>query len=261
MSQVRLIHWNAEEADQRAGQLRSAGYEVLSDPFDGEALRALREHPPDAVVIDLSRLPSHGRDIALSLRKYKSTRHVPVVFVEGAPEKVERLQTLLPDAVYTTWEEIAGSLEDAIAHPPEEPVVPQSVMDAYSGTPLPRKLGIKPGSLVYLVNAPEVFVDLLGDLPDGAELHTGVHDNAGLTLWFARFHDELESGMDSMVPLGEKGGLWILWPKKSSGVTSDLSQTVVREVAMAAGLVDFKVCSVDETWSGLRFARKKKTAP
>ncbi len=64
-----------------------------------------------------------------------------------------------------------------------------------------------------------------------------------------------------MTLLGENGGLWILWPKKSSGVTSDLSQTVVREVAMAAGLVDFKVCSVDETWSGLRFTRKKTLAP
>jgi hypothetical protein len=261
VSQVRLIHWKAKEAEQRAGQLRSAGYEVLSDPFDGEALRALREHPPDAVVIDLSRLPSQGRDIALNLRKYKSTRHLPLVLVGGAPEKVERVQTLLPDAVYTTWGEIAASLEEAIANPLEEPVVPQSVMAAYSGTPLPRKLGIKPGSLVYLVKAPEGFVDLLGALPDGAELRRGIDGDPDLTLWFTRSRDELERGMDRMTLLAEKGGLWILWPKKSSGVTSDLSQNIVREVAMAAGLVDFKVCSVDETWSGLRFARKKKTAP
>jgi hypothetical protein len=258
MSQVRLLHWNAKEAEERAQQLHSAGYEVPCGPFDRDALRALREHAPSAVVIDLSRLPSQGRDIALGLRKHKSTRHVPLVFVEGAPEKLESLKELLPDAVYTTWSEIAGSLEYAIANPPQEPVVPQSVMDAYSGTPLPRKLGIKSGSWVYLVNAPEGFAHLLGALPHGAELRTGIDSGPGLTLWFTQSRAELETGMDRMTLLGENGGLWILWPKRSSGVTSDLSQTVVREIALAAGLVDFKVCSVDKTWSGLRFSRKKK---
>ena len=66
--------------------------------------------------------------------------------------------------------------------------------------------------------------------------------------------------MAGMTERAEKAGLWIIWPKKSSGVESDLSQTVVREVAMATGLVDFKVCSVDKTWSGLRFTRKKTPA-
>jgi hypothetical protein len=256
VSQVRLIHWNVREAEQRAQQLRSTGYEVLSGPFDADTLRALREHPPSAVVIDLSRMPSQGRDIALNLRKYKFTRHVPLVFVEGAPEKVQSIKALLPDAVYTTWKEIAGSLQDAISNPPADPVVPQSVMDGYAGTPLPRKLGLKRDSLVSLVNTPEGFVDLLGDLPDGVELLTDVHSSPGLTLWFARSRAELQSNIGRMARLGEDGGLWILWPKKSSGVTTDLSQTVVREVAMAAGLVDFKVCSVDETWSGLRFTRR-----
>jgi hypothetical protein len=261
MSYVRLIHWKAEEAEQRAEGLRSAGYEVLSTPFDGEALRALRERPPSAVVIDLSRVPSHGRDIALSLRKYKSTRYVPLIFVEGAPEKVRRIKELLPDAIYTTWTRIAASLEEAIANPPAEPVVPRSVMDAYAGTPLPKKLGIKPGSSVSLVGPPGGFVEVLGDLPDGVELHTGLQSIPDLTLWFTRSHGDLETRIQSMASLAEQGGLWIIWPKKSSGVQSDLSQSVVREVAMAAGLVDFKVCSVDETWSGLRFTAKRTPAP
>jgi CheY-like chemotaxis protein len=261
MSHVRLIHWKAEEAEQRAQQLRSAEYDVLSTPFDGEALRALRERPPSAVVIDLSRLPSHGRDVALSLRKYKSTRRVPLVFVGGAPQKVKSIRALLPDAVYTTWSRIPSHLADAIANPPVDPVVPRSVMDAYAGTPLPKKLGIKPGSLVSLINTPEGFVDTLGDLPEGVELHTGFHSIPGLTLWFTRSRGDLERHIDGMAPPAEKGGLWILWPKKSSGVTSDLSQSVVRELAIAAGLVDFKVCSVDETWSGLRSTQKKTPAP
>jgi hypothetical protein len=174
---------------------------------------------------------------------------------------VERVRTLLPDAVYTIWPLIAESIEEAIADPPTEPMVPDSVMAAYAGTPLPKKLSIKPDSLVSLVDAPEGFVQVLGDLPVGVALHTGVHRASGLTLWFTRSRGDLESHIHEMSPLADNGGLWIIWPKKSSGVASDLSQPVVREVAMAAGLVDFKVCSVDKTWSGLRFTTKKTPAP
>lgn len=260
MGSVRLIHWNADEAQERAEQLTAAGYDVLSTPFDRDAWRALREDPPQAAVIDLSRLRSHGRDVAVGIRSYKPTRHVPLVFVGGQPQKVEKVKTLLPDAVYTTWEDIGGALAGAIAHPPSKPVIPGSVMDAYSGTPLPKKLGIKPGSLLSVVHAPEGFRQTLGDLPDGVELHRQFRTSSDLTLWFIRSRAELENGMERMSSLGESGGLWIMWPKKSSAMKSDLSESVVREVALAAGLVDFKVCSVDDTWSGLRFTRARAPA-
>ena len=212
------------------------------------------------MIIDLSRVPSQGRDVALGIRKYKATRHVPLVFVEGESRKVERIQALLPDAVYTTWDHIADALEEAIAHPPAEPVVPESVMDAYAGTPLPKKLGIKSGSVVSLVNAPEGFEATLGELPKGATMREGGETPSDVTLWFTTSRAQLEQGITEMAKRAAGGGLWIIWPKKSSGVDSDLSQAAVREVAMAAGLVDFKVCSVDETWSGLRFAQKDARA-
>jgi CheY-like chemotaxis protein len=253
---VRLIHWNVDEAEQRAEKLRSAGYQAVSAPFDRAGLQALRNEPPDAVIIDLSRAPSQGRDMALSIRKYKATRQVPLVFVEGHPGKVERIRALLPDAVYTGWDNITHSLREAIAHPPPGPVVPGSVMDAYAGTPLPRKLGIKAGAVVCLAGAPEGFESTLGVLPPGAALHRHIQEDPDVTLWFTASRGELEEGIVAMAERAEKGGLWIIWPKKSSGVESDLSQTVVRQVALAAGLVDFKVCSVDKTWSGLRFTRR-----
>ena len=168
MSYIRLIHWNETDAEERAHQLRALGYEVASGSFDRDALHALREDPPQAVVIDLTRAPSQGRDVAVGIRKGKITRNVPLIFVEGAPEKVERIRTLLPDAVYTTWSNIDDSLKGAIANPPAKPVVPGSVMDAYAGTPLPKKLGIKSGSVIALVNAPEGFEATLGELPKGA---------------------------------------------------------------------------------------------
>lgn len=258
MHRVRLIHWNAVEAEERAGRLRSAGYEVDCQQLDGgAALRQLRDDPPSAVVIDLSRLPSHGRDVAIALRKYKDTRHVPLVLVEGDPQKVARIRELLPDAVYTTWSDIGRSLESAIAHPPADPVVPGSVMAAYSGTPLPKKLGIKPSSAVSLVNAPQGFEETLGELPEGAVLQRQARDPCDVTLWFVRSSEELERGIQRMWPCAEQGGLWIAWPKKASGAVSDLSQAMVRQAGLDAGLVDFKVCSMDATWSGLRFTRRK----
>ena len=155
MPRIRLIHWNAAEAAERAARLADSGFAVEHAPLDPAGLRALRADPPDAVVIDLSRLPSHGRDLGAALRQTKATRFIPLVFVGGDPVKVDRVRGLLPDAVFTNWEEICQALETALAHPPPEPVVPASSLAGYSGTPLPRKLGIKPGYVVALVGAPD----------------------------------------------------------------------------------------------------------
>jgi CheY-like chemotaxis protein len=257
MHQVRLIHWNAAEAEERAARLRLAGYDVDACPFDRASLRAMREHPPDAVVIDLGRLPSQGRDVAMTLRKYATTRHTPLVFVGGPEDKVGRIRALLPDATYTAWDRIGDDLARAIAAPPEEPIVPDSPFDAYKGTPLPVKLGIAENAVVALVGAPDDFEGTLGDLPAGVVTHREPTDESDVTLWFVRSREELERDVARMGAYAGKGGLWIVWPKKASGVRSDLSQNVVRQTGLASGLVDFKICSVDATWSGLRFTRRK----
>lgn len=260
MRRICLVHWNVTEAEKRSEQLRSAGYDVNGDLLDSAGLRRLRDDPPDAVVIDLSRLPSQGRDVGLTLRKYVATRQVPLVYVGGASDKVARVREFLPDAVYTTWDEINGMLEQAIAHPPVDPVVPGSVFDVYAGTPLPKKLGIKPQSIVVLVDAPEGFEGTLGELPGGATIRRQERPSPeppDLILWFVRSREVLEHRMNEIGSSIGSGGLWIIWPKKSSAVVSDLSQVIVRQVGLASGLVDYKVCAVDATWSGLRFARRK----
>lgn len=257
MYRIRLIHWNDDEARERAERLRSAGYQVDHGVLNAAALRSLRADPPDAVVIDLSRVPSQGRDVGLGIRMRKATRHVPLVFVEGEPEKVRRIKSLLPDAVYTTWDGIPSALSHAISHPPTSPVVPASTMAGYAGAPLPKKLGIKANAVVGLIDAPENFDATLGDLPDGVVVRRDPKERSNVTLWFVRSRQDLEAGIAEMVPTAVKGGLWIVWPKKASGVPSDLSQGVVREVGLATGLVDFKVCAIDRTWSGLRFTVRK----
>ena len=254
VSRIRLIHWNAAEADERAARLRAAGYGVNCEaPAPPLLLRELVEEPPAAIVIDLSRLPSQGRDLGVLIRQRKGTRGIPLVFVGGDPEKVRRVQELLPDAVYTTWQEIAGVLAGAIAHPPTNPVAPGSVFAAYAGRPLPGKLGIKAGTAVGLVGAPDGFEGTLGALPAGVELRRELAAGCAMVLWFVHSKAELADGLARLAEQVGSGVLWVAWPKRASGVPTDLTQQIVREAGLAIGLVDYKICSLDETWSALAF--------
>jgi hypothetical protein len=216
------------------------------------------------VVIDLRRLPTQGRDVALSIRHAAATRRVPLVFIEGDPEKTAKVRALLPDAVYTSWRGVRGALRRAVANPPETPVKPASVFAGYSGTPLPKKLGIKPGMTVALVAAPADFAQNLGTLPDGAALRRGTGGGAGLVIWFVRTADELDGRIKRMTDQAGKAPLWIAWRKRAalgSSAPADLpSERSVRTAGLAAGWVDYKVCAIDETWSGLLFTRREAEA-
>lgn len=258
MPSIRLIHWNEEEALERAQRLQALGYEVEHKLIDAAGLREIRENPPDAVVIDLGRLPSQGRDMGLTLRKYKTSRHVPLVFVDGDPEKVEGVKKILSDATFTIWKRIQKDLENAIANPPSDPLTPKSVFDVYKGTPLPKKLGIKPESVVAMIGAPEDFEATLGDLPEGVTLRWQAPGHPDVTLWFVKSEKEIQDRIQRMGEFIGEGTLWIIWPKRASKVKTDLSQVVVRKIGLDSGLVDFKICSVDATWSGLCFTRRKK---
>jgi CheY-like chemotaxis protein len=142
MARVRLVSWKTEEAEERSKLLRSLGHDVDASEVTTGAIRELPRAGADAYVIDLSRLPSQGRDVGIILRRAKGSRHVPLVFVGGDPEKVARVQELLPDAVYASWDEIGPALQRALASPPADPVVPDSNLAGYASTPLPKKLGI-----------------------------------------------------------------------------------------------------------------------
>ena len=124
--------------------------------------------------------------------------------------------------------------------------------------PLYQKLGIKSGYSVSLVGAPPGFRETLGELPENVVVRDGVRGQSNLTLWFARSRTELEERLQRMKVFSKNAGLWIIWPKQTSQLQTDLGQPVVREAGIAAGMVDFKICSIDKTWSGLRFTLKKK---
>jgi hypothetical protein len=246
----------ASESDRLERTMRAAGHAVEEGPVTAETLRALASDPPNAVVIDLSHQPSHGREVAVWLRVHARTRRVPIVFVGGEPDKVAVIRALLPDATYASAGRVASAVRRAIARPPAAPVTPSSVFAGYSGTPLPKKLGVKPGATVALVGAPAGFD--LGTLPERTVVRRGIGRRSDLVLWFTSSRAQLEREMGRMALLADRDGLWIIWPKQASGVKTDLTQAVVRAAGLSAGLVDYKVCAVDATWSGLKFAPRRR---
>ncbi len=258
MPTIRLIHWNAAEAEACGQRIAAAGYTVACDlPAGPDFLRQLRQAPPLAVVIDLSRLPSQGRDFGVAIRVAAATRRVPLVFVGGSPEKVAPVRAVLPDATFTTWEQIEVALAEAIHNPPAQPIVPESTMAGYSGQPLIKKLGIKPAMTIGLAHPPEPFDETLGALPPDTLLCELGARPCGLAIWFVRSRGELADDLSHIVALAGDAPLWIAWPKKASGLASDVSEKAVRAAGLAAGWVDYKICAIDETWSGLLFRRRK----
>ncbi len=136
-------------------------------------------------------------------------------------------------------------------------MVPSSRLAGYAGAPLARKLGIKPTSVLVLVAAPRGFEKTLGRLPERVNVRRQPRAGRDLTLWFTTSRNDLERRIARMAAAIGDGRLWIVWPKKAAGMDSDLSQATVRRVGLVSGLVDYKICALDERWSGLLFSRRR----
>ena len=255
MKTVRLIHWNEDEGLERQEQLEALGFDVAFDFGDSlYASRQIKASPPDAVVIDLSRIPSHGREVAHSVRGTKATRHVPIVFVDGEPEKVEKTRQFIPDATFTTWGRIKTALPKAMARPLKNPVIPDH--NAW-GKPTVAKLGVRAGFKVALLGSPKGFADTLESLPAKVKFTARAEPDADIYICFARTAPELQAHLLGVGDAAGRQTLWMAWPKKASGIKSELDGNIVRETGLRAGWVDFKVCAINDIWSGLAFKRRR----
>ena len=131
-------------------------------------------------------------------------------------------------------------------------------MAGYSGTPLPKKLGIKDGHKVAAIDAPPEFAGLVDDVP----LATALRGQFDVIVFFTTERRKLEQRLDKLrKAMKPETGLWIAWPKKASKVSTDLTEDVVREIALARGMVDVKVCAIDATWSGLKLVLRLVDRP
>ncbi|MEU8663913.1 DUF3052 domain-containing protein [Actinoplanes philippinensis] len=134
-------------------------------------------------------------------------------------------------------------------------------MAGYSNTPLYRKLGIKPGHRVALLDAPAGFAGTLDGLPEGVAILPGLAADAptDVIVLFVTGRHVLQTRLDEVRRgMAQDGGFWVAWPKRASKVPTDVTEDVVREVALPTGLVDNKVCAIDEIWSGLRLVIRRE---
>lgn len=243
MARVALIVWNQDEAEVRAADLRKAGHEVephwaVNQPM----LKQLRAQAPQAMVIDLGRLPSHGIQVALAIRK------TPVVFIEGDPEKTAKARSKVPAATYTTWKKLPALLKRVERLVPSEAT--GSPMDVYKDTPVAKKLGLDKARTVVAIDAPRVFLQLLP--PHVEVVEEG--SPADAVFCFAASAQDLQS---RIAALAARTPVWIAWPKRAVRPAADLNMYAVREIAFSAGLVDYKICGIDANWSAMLFTRRK----
>lgn len=247
MPRLLLVHWNESESEELAAQLRTYGWDVTRLYVASSGImRDLRASPPDAFLIHLGRLPSHGREVAMGIRGSRLLREIPIIFVDGDPAKVALIEQRLPDATYTTWSKIKSAVTKVLKTPRKPVIATKGLLD-YSTTPLHKKLGIKENSRVLLIDAPRTFFQAVDPVPPGVEWIEDVHAPRNLAILFAETRSDIHAHLD---PLTTGSPLWIAYPK---GNVSDLTQFYVREICLTAGLVDYKVCSIDSKWTGLLF--------
>jgi CheY-like chemotaxis protein len=246
-----VIHFEPAEAAAVASRVSREGFEAEACAIRGGGIfRAIRENPPDAILIDLTRMPSYGRWAGMTLRGQKGTRRIPLVFLEGDPEKTRMVRRMLPDAVYTTLPKAGEALRRAIERVVADPVVPDPLK-----VPAAHKLRIGKESVVALVNGPAGFD--LGKLPPGAKVQAKA-EGANVILLFVKSTAALGRALPEIAKQMEPGRKWwILWPKKASGAASDLSMPRIFEMCTPYGLAAHKLCAVDETWSALAVARSR----
>jgi hypothetical protein len=240
--------------------LREAGFKVDGSRLNTSRLiGTIKEHTPAAIVIDLDRLPSHGRAVAAALRSSASTRGIPIVFAGGIEQKIAAAREELPDAIFAPWKTIVTAIRRALKTQLANPAKPRTYMERYTGAGLARKLGLQTAIPCALIGAPEGFEEAIEGLPQDFAFQSRIAAGTKLVIWFVRTSAEMVFAAERAsfhMPVG--ASVWIVYPKRSGSLRCDFVATDVRESALSVGLVDYKICAVDDDWTGMKFARRKK---
>jgi hypothetical protein len=258
MKTVKLLSWHEDNA-AKAASLRQRGLKIDAAPLikTSGLIGELARLNPAVLVLDVDKLPSNSREIAEILRSSKSAHHIPILFAGGHPEKTQRLHSENPNACYATWAEAPRALAKLLQHPPSTPAAapPRN----FSSMPLLKKLGINANMEVALIAAPDAFAELFGDLPESTIFTSHIQPTTSLALCFIRSLADLAATLDLLtLRLPGQVSVWIVHPKRTARHSVDFNQNHVRDQSLAAGLVDYKVCSIDNVWSALKFSWRKR---
>ncbi len=262
MVQILLVHWKPAEAVADIHSLKELGHKVqVHSNHGGIRLADLNNGLPDVAVINLDRLPSHGRTTAHWLRSTAATREIPIVFYGGIPAKVDVARQLLSDAVFCSSLQLSDAIQTALTVPQTSaPTAPCSTK------PLWQKLEIKQGHRILQLNGPKNLREIFGEnLPVNVRLRRFIRPQAAsetenhynTVLLFAPHLQYLEEAFSIAVQNTCDGcPLWVFWPKKTSALASDLTQSKLLSWVRKMGWNDLKICRVDDDWAGQLFRKK-----
>jgi|SRR5581483_1505591 len=257
MRRVRLFHWNATEAQPIVNSLRAAKFTVdypnekaLEPPF-----RQLRETRPDVIAIDLTRLPSRGRNQAVAIRLDESLRTIPIVFIDGDPKKVAAIRSELPDALYTSRAELRRTLQKAQSMTnPASPV--------YNKRTIAQKLGIRDNMRIGIFDGFKGYENIIGILPAGASFEEEPQKRPPVTIFFVREPGEFLTRIATMRSLAGQSRVWAAYPKKATRqkAGAEISLGYIRETAANFGLTHYKTCALGNEWTGIALALSKRAS-
>ncbi len=252
-ARIVVVHYDPTEAVRLAERVTREGFEGEAYAYRGyTGFRLLRENPPAAVLIDLTAMPSYGKYLGCTLREQKGTRSIPLVFLNGDPRKTAQVRALLPDATFTSLPRLAAAIQKTVSRPPADPVVPKSDQSAAD------KLKIRNGSVVALIGAPKGVASSLKPLPAGVRFQSK-EAGADVVVTFVKSAAALGRALPDLAKQPRKGrAIFIAWPKKSSESAGDLTMMRIIDMCALYGLAAYKSCAVDETWSALAIAPKRK---
>lgn len=246
-----MIHREPTEAAQIAGRLRDRGIDATAYQSLGpRGFRQIRAEQPELILIDLMRLPSYGKTMGVLLRENQALRHIPLVFLAGDPKKTAEVKRMLPDAAFASWNDLSSAIALAAERPVSMPRAPRQPARSVA-----QKLGIEANSTLALWNAPK---GLSLPLPKDVRL-AGTGKEADVILVWVSNEAALDRTLPLLAKLMSKGRrVWLLWPKRTSGVETTLTMPRVRELATGYNLIDYKVCAVDTTWSAMAIGPRRR---
>jgi hypothetical protein len=259
MPTIKLLSWH-DDVKIKAASLKRRGLQIDAAPLIkiSSVVGELARLSPSVLVLDLDKVPSRSREVVIAIRTSKAARHIPILFAGGVPDKIDRLRTEFPDIKFAPWPEAQHAIAALLQNPPATP--PKIPERDYSATSLSKKLGIREDMRIALLAAPDGFEEILGDLPPKTTLTPRITTVTNLALCFIRSLDDLAATLEILtLRLPRPASAWIIYPKRSGRHRADFNENHVRDQALTAGLVDYKVCSVDADWSALKFAHRKPT--
>lgn len=252
-----LLHWKEAELAGLSSQLSGSGFEVEAYvPVPGEGLKGLvARNRPDLLLVCLDRLPSHGHAVADHFRKRKDARMIPIVFVGGAPDKVEKIRAAMPGCWFTGWGTAVETMQQAISG--SAPPAPKVKSQQPPPRGLYEKLGLKADSEVAVLGAPADLYRLVPDLPFEVFEVDQPGPRTDVTLWFLRSMDEADDGFSWIAARMSRPRIWTFYRR---GSKSGMNWGLISERAAAVGLAQYKILRFDDEWTGVAFgiARKGK---